>query len=178
MLRKSIIMFVALTIFLVMITSGCGSTQGSIGSASATPAPPASSATEGLSLLEAIERSADRIATELPSGSRVALLSFDTDSPQLSVFIMEELAGALFDRGIEIADRQNLDVVYRELTFQMSGDVSDTTVQSIGKFLGAEMVITGQMRPLGATYRFTANAINVERATRTSIPRLTVRNDR
>ena len=140
--------------------------------------PETTSDTDGLSLMEAIEQSADRIANELPPGSRIAILAFETDSPQLSIFIMEELAGALFDRKIEIADRQNLDIVYRELTFQTSGDVSDTTVQSLGKFLGAEMVITGQMRPLGTTYRFTANAIHVEKATRASIPRLTVRNDR
>ena len=138
----------------------------------------AESRDEGLSLLQAIEQSAERIATELPARSRVAVLAFETDNPNLSTFIMEELAGALFDRGIEIADRQNLDIIYRELVFQMSGEVNDASVQSIGKFLGAEMVITGQMRPFGASYRFLTNAVHVESATRASVPRLTVRNDR
>jgi len=176
------VLFLIAVFLLVLAFTTCGSSPPSttIASTSVTNAlvTPVTNSAEGLSLLEAIEQSAERIATELPAGSRVAVLSFDTDSPKLSVFIMEELSGALFDRGIIIADRQNLDVIYRELAFQMSGDVSDSTVQSIGKFLSAEMVITGQMRPLGTTYRFTANAIHVETATRASIPRLTVRNDR
>ena len=171
---KKVCFIVLLLLFTFAFTT-CGSAPTPATAVSVTPE---ASEPQGLSLFEAIERSAERIATELPAGSRVAVLSFDTDSPHLSAFIMEELSGALFDRGIVIADRQNLDIVYRELTFQMSGDVSDSTIQSIGKFLGAEMVITGQMLLLGATFRFTANAIYVERATRASIPRLTVRNDR
>jgi len=39
-------------------------------------------------------------------------------------------------------------------------------------------VLTGQLRHLGATYRFTANAIRVEEATRASATRFEVRNDR
>jgi len=60
----------------------------------------------------------------------------------------------------------------------MSGDVSDETAQSIGKFLGAGLVITGQLTPLGGTYRYRTSAIHVEKATRDSVTRLTVRNDK
>jgi len=63
------------------------------------------------------------------------------------------------------------------MNFQMSGDVSDESAQSIGKFLAADLVITGQLRHLGSTYRFTTNAIRVETAIHESIPRFTVRND-
>ena len=134
--------------------------------------------TNGLSLLEAIEQSAERIAAQLPAKSRVAIVAFESQSDNLSDYIMEEFAGALFDRNIEVADRQNLEYVYKELNFQMSGDVSDETAQSIGKFLGAQLVITGQLRHLGDTYRFMATAIRVEEATRASVPRFDVRNDR
>jgi len=130
-----------------------------------------------VSLLEAVEQSAEKIATEVPAGSRVAIVAFESESDQLSDFIMEELTGALFDSKIEVADRQNLEYVYQELKFQMSGDVSDETALSIGRFLGAELVITGQLRHLGSTYRLTINAIRVETATHASVPRLTVRND-
>jgi tetratricopeptide (TPR) repeat protein len=136
------------------------------------------SGTDGLSLMDAIEQSAECIADELPAGSRVAIVAFESESDNLSNFIMEELTGALFDRKIEVADRQNLEYVYRELNFQMSGDVSDESAQSIGKFLGAQLVITGQLRNLGSTYRFMVNAIYVEKATPASIPRFTIRNDK
>ena len=136
------------------------------------------SKTGGLSLRDAIEQSAERIAEQLPAKSRVAVVAFESQSGKLSDYIMEELAAALFDRNIEVADRQNLEYIYKELNFQMSGDVSDETAQSIGKFLGAELVITGQLRHLGDTYRFMAAAIRVEEATRASVPRFDVRNDK
>ena len=151
---------IAITAILLL---GCASTGGGTG---------------GLSLMEAIEQSAQRIAAELPAGSRVAIIAFESGNDNLSDFIMEELTGGLFDRKIEVADRQNLEYVYRELGFQMSDDVSDKSAQSIGKFLGAQLVITGQLTDIGATYRLRFNAIHVENAVRASVPRYDVRNDR
>jgi len=131
----------------------------------------------GISLQDAIEQSAEKIATELPNGNRVAIVAFETESNNLSNYIVEELTGALFDRGIEVADRQNLDYVYNELDLQMSGVVSDESAKSIGKFLGADMVITGQFTNIGNTYRYRTSAIHVEQASRASVSRVTVRND-
>jgi len=131
----------------------------------------------GLSLMDAIEQTGKKIAGELPKGSRVAIVAFESANDNISDFIMEELTGALFDRGIEVADRQNLEYVYKELKLQMSGDVSDESAKSIGKFLAADMVITGQLINTGNTYRYRTSAINVETAVRASVTRLDVKND-
>ena len=133
---------------------------------------------DGLSLIEAINQSAQRMAEDLPTGTRVAIVAFESENHNLSDFIMEELTGALFDMGIEVADRQNLEFVFRELEFQMAGHVSDETAVSVGRFLGAEMVITGQLRDLGSVQRLMTTAVHVETALRGSIPRFDVRNDR
>jgi len=53
------------------------------------------------------------------------------------------------------------------------GMVSDDTAQSVGQFLGAELVITGQLWDLGAVRRLTANAILVETAMRPASRALT-----
>jgi tetratricopeptide (TPR) repeat protein len=136
-----------------------------------------SEAGTGLSLIDAIEQTGEKIAGELPKGSRVAIVAFESANDNLSDYIMEELTGALFDRGIEVADRQNLEYVYKELNLQMSGDVSDESAKSIGKFLAADMVITGQLLNTGGTYRYRTSAISVEEATRASVTRLDVRRD-
>jgi tetratricopeptide (TPR) repeat protein len=68
--------------------------------------------------------------------------------------------------------------VYKELGFQMSGDVSDESAQSIGKFLGARYVITGQLVDTGGRHRYRLSGINVETAVHESSTRLDVRNDR
>jgi tetratricopeptide (TPR) repeat protein len=133
---------------------------------------------DGLSLLEAIEQSAEKIAEELPPSSRVAIVAFESENNNLSDFIMEELTGFLVNLGIEVADRQNLEYVYKELDFQMSGNVSDETAQSIGKFLGAQFVITGQLTNIGGSYRYSTNVIHVEKATRDNVVRLSIQNNR
>jgi len=132
---------------------------------------------KALSLREAIEQSAEKTAHDLPAGSRVAIVAFDSENAILSEYIMEELTGALFDRGVMVADRQNLAHVYKELDFQITGDVSDESAMSIGKFLGADIVVTGQLASFGDLYRFRISALNVETAAHVSITRLDVRSD-
>ena len=156
--------------------AGTGSHRGAEPHESSADRQAASSA--ALSLLAAIEASGEIIAGELPPNSRVVIVAFESSGEALSRFIMEELTGALFNRGIEVADRQNLEFVYRELNFQMSGDLSDETAKSIGRFLGADMVITGQLTHMGSSYRYRTSAIHVEQATLASVTRLTVENDR
>jgi len=132
----------------------------------------------GLSLMDAIEQTAEKIAAELPKRSRVAIAAFESSNVNLSDYLMEELTGALIDRGIEVADRQNLEYVYKELNLQMSGDVSDESAKSIGKFLGASTVIIGQLIDISSVYRYRTSAVSVEEAARTSVTRLNVRNDK
>jgi tetratricopeptide (TPR) repeat protein len=156
---------ICLTVVLSIIPSGCAGT-------SVAPSKGA-----GFSLIEAIEQTAQKITEDLPIGSRVAIVAFESESANLSDYIMEELAGALFDRNVEVADRQNLEYVNKELGFQMSGDVSEETALFIGKFLGAQLIITGQLRDLGDTYRCQISTIEAEKAVRASVARLSVRND-
>ncbi|MDR2177725.1 MAG: hypothetical protein LBP20_06760, partial [Treponema sp.] len=87
-----------------------------------------------LSLEEAIEQSAAELASALPEGTRVAIVAFDSEHDNVSGYIMDELGGALAESGVEVADRRNLSVIYQELNFQMSGEVSDETAVSVGKF--------------------------------------------
>ncbi|MDR1637401.1 MAG: hypothetical protein LBR93_08685, partial [Treponema sp.] len=133
---------------------------------------------DGLSLEEAIEQSATELAAELPAGTRVAIVGFASEQGNLSEYIMDELTGALVDGGLEVADRRNLAFAYKELNFQMSGDVSEETAVSIGKFLGAPYVITGQLVKAGGSRRYRLSGINAETAVQESAVRLSVRDDR
>jgi hypothetical protein len=115
---------------------------------------------------------------ELPNGTRVAIVAFNSEYTNLSNYIMDELTGALVDGRLEVAERRNLEYVYNELNFQMSGDVSDEIAVSIGKFLGARYVITGQLVKAGDPYRYRLSGINVKTAIQESSTRLNVHNDR
>jgi TolB-like protein len=133
---------------------------------------------DDLSLMEAIEQSATEVAGKLPIETRVAVVAFTSEHTNLSSYIMDELAGALTGGSLEVADRQNLEHIKRELGFQVSGDVSDESAVSIGKFLGAKYVITGQLVKAGGRYRYRLSSLNVETAVLESSIRLNVRDDR
>jgi hypothetical protein len=77
---------------------------------------------------------------------------------------------------MEMADRQNLAYVYRELNLQMFGDVSGESARSIGKFPGADLVITGRFTATGCCCW--ANVVNAKTAARGSVTRLDVRGTR
>jgi TolB-like protein len=155
--------FMAITAALALaLLSGCATTNNG----------------DGLSLEAAIEQSAAALAAKLPPGMRVAVVAFESPHGNISGYIMDELVEALAGGSLEVADQNNLECVYRELDFQMSGDVDDKSVQSIGKFLGARYVVTGQLVGTGGSYRYRLNAVNVETAVHESSTRLDVRDDR
>jgi len=156
-----------IVVFSVMALAVCSTTGGG-----------ASVKSAGISLHDAIEQSAEKISAKLPANSRVAIVAFDSPNEGLSKYIMEELTGFLITNNVEVADRQNLEYLYNELNFPATGDVSDESAQSIGKFLGAQLVISGVLTDVGEAYRFRTGAIQVENATFVSIPRFDVQKDR
>jgi tetratricopeptide (TPR) repeat protein len=133
---------------------------------------------EGLSLDEAVEQSAVAVAEKLPAKTRVAIVAFEADHEHLAGYIMDELTGEMVNGSLEVADRNNLPYVLKELNLQTSGLVDDASAASVGKFLGAEYVITGQLVNTGGAYRYRVNAIKVETAQHEVSERHTVRNDR
>jgi len=132
----------------------------------------------GFSLQEAIGRTAENALGNLPPGTRVAIVAFETESDGLSEFIMDELANALMGLGIEVADRRNLGLVTRELELSLDGSVSDESALSIGRMQAAQVVITGRLLDMANARRFIVTAIHVETATGVHVPNLDVRNDR
>jgi hypothetical protein len=63
-----------------------------------------------------------------------------------------------------VVDRQQLDVIRAELNFQMSGEVSDESAQSIGQMLGAQSIVSGAVGKIGPLYRVQVKAIEVQTA--------------
>jgi tetratricopeptide (TPR) repeat protein len=60
----------------------------------------------------------------------------------------------------------------------MSGNISDETAVSIGKFLGVKYVVTGQFLKTGGSYRYRLSGINVETAVQETSSRYNVKNDK
>jgi hypothetical protein len=132
---------------------------------SCATAPSSPPETSGLpSLDEVIRASAEQLGADL-AGQKVAVVAFASGAEVLSDYVIDELS-----RAVTVVDRKDLDKVRGELQFNLSGEVSDESVLSIGKMLGAQSVITGALTDLGSAYRFGVKAINVESAAVESMP--------
>lgn len=115
------------------------------------------------SLDEAIQEAVSVLKNDLRPEETVASLNFVSGSEGLSQFILEELAVALVNgRRQRSVDRWNLETLRKERGFQMSGEVSDDEMRSIGKMLGAQVVLSGSILDRGLSYQFRLFAIDVE----------------
>ena len=119
-------------------------------------------AAETLSLDGAIGATAADVREVIPARSKVAVVGIVAPTEPLSDYIADELSGALMTGGsLVVVERKDLELVRDELKFQLSGDVDDESAQSVGKMLGAEVIVFGRFDD---SYRLRIKAVSVETA--------------
>jgi TolB-like protein len=132
---------------------------------SPTPVVPLGDGTQAFSLETAVSRAAQLMIDNISANATLAVLSIATNDPDVAEFVIEELAFHMVaTKKFRVVDRKSLDAVRAEHSFQISGDVDDNSAISIGKMLGASIVITGSVSGTGATRRLRAKALDVQTA--------------
>jgi hypothetical protein len=121
---------------------------------------------DSLTLDAAIAEAAVYFTGQLPQGAKIALVPFDAPTGRLSDYVFEELWRRFEDsRNFVMVDRNNLERIEAEMKIQYgSGRVDDNLMVSMGKQYGAEILVYGQMTPMGNEYRLTVYATDVEKA--------------
>jgi outer membrane protein OmpA-like peptidoglycan-associated protein/TolB-like protein len=131
-----------------------------------------------LTLSEVISQSARDVEEALKEQTTVAVVNFISPSEEFSNYVIEELTGALVNgKRIVIVDRRNLDLIREEMNLQLSGDVSDESMLSIGKQLGAHYIVSGTLTNMGKYYRFRIKVISVETTVIQTQNSLNLKND-
>jgi hypothetical protein len=130
------------------------------GSAGGAPAP---QRPIGQSTLEsALFAAANVIITRLTPKTTIAVVSIASGDTEAAEFVVDELAYLIVSSGnFKVVDRKSLDAIKSEQNFQTSGDVDDDSAVSIGKLLGANIVITGSISGVGSTRRLRLKALDV-----------------
>jgi hypothetical protein len=114
---------------------------------------------------QALREASDYINQNVPAGSKIAILNVQSASSALSDYIIDELiANAVNDKVFIVIDRQQLNLIRGELDFQYSDDVDDDSAQSIGKLIGAEVIVSGAVGKYGDMYRMRIRALAVQTA--------------
>ena len=125
----------------------------------------------------ALKETAEQFSASLKPKSVVAIIGIHSESPVLSDFMLDELTLRLVQlKKLTIADRANLEAIKKEMSFQLSGEVGDESIQQLGAKIGAETVIQGTLKQLGksARYMLTIRALDVTTAAVTDMYRAAV----
>jgi TolB-like protein len=113
----------------------------------------------------AISNSMNYLVNRLHPDTKVVVLNFNAPAQALSDYVIDELTAYLVNDGnLTVVDRRNLELLQQDMNFQLSGEVSESTAQSMGQKLGAQYIVSGNMAPPGAVYRMRVQAIAVESA--------------
>jgi len=124
---------------------------------------------------EALEIGIQKIETDLPEGTDIAIIDFKSNNPNLSSYIIEEMYDKLINgKKLSVMERNRTDTIKTEVGYQLSGEVDDSQIINIGKQLGANYVITGEIAFSGEAYRLRVFAIDIEKGRRVASSSLNI----
>ncbi|MDR1785075.1 MAG: CsgG/HfaB family protein [Spirochaetaceae bacterium] len=111
-----------------------------------------------------LERAANQVMNHIQPRSRIAIVYVTSRDRDVTEYITSELEYIMVNDGFTLIDRSQLDQIRKEQGFQMSGEVDDATAVSIGKIIGANVIITGAVTGSGDLRRLRLRALNTQTA--------------
>lgn len=136
------------------------------------------SQSKGVTIDNALTQAAEKFSSSLKNRTTVAILGISSSYNELSEYMLGELTTDIVQlRKLQVVTRANLDVIKKEMNFQLSGEVSDETMQQLGAKTGAQTVISGTFKPLGTLYVLDIQAFDVTTATIQDTYRVNVASD-
>lgn len=136
------------------------------------------SQSKGVTIDNALTQATEKFSSSLKNKTTVAILGISSSYNELSEYMLGELTTDIVQlRKLQVVTRANLDVIKKEMNFQLSGEVSDETMQQLGAKTGAQTVISGTFKPLGTLYVLDIQAFDVTTATIQDTYRVNVASD-
>lgn len=104
-------------------------------------------------------------AIKLNRKPKIAVLNFTSPSNKFSDYVIDELVSHLVKTNdFIVVERKELDLIWQENKFQMSGEISDESIVGIGKKLGAQFIVSGSLTSIGNIYHCRIKILDIETA--------------
>jgi len=115
---------------------------------------------------KALNRAAETIMKSTQKRLKLAIANVSADEQyrSLSTLAADKLELLLVNNGYTVVDRSELDRIRDEQKFQLSGAVDDSQIVSIGKFAGADVIITGAISETGSVKTLRLRALDIQTA--------------
>lgn len=126
----------------------------------------------------ALQQTAEQFSTTIKRGTTIAIVGISSESAELSNFMLDDLTMRFVQtKKLTVANRANLDAIKSEMNFQLSGEVSDDSIQQLGAMIGANVVVHGKLISIGSNYSLTMQALDVSSAEVVDMCRFSVEPD-
>jgi TolB-like protein len=115
----------------------------------------------GIGMENAINKAADAFIREIPANLTVALISIHSNDSETSDFIADELQYRLVNaQKFRVIDREAVNLNGARRNPQRNEEAGDMSAISIGRRVGANIVITGEIARTGLAQTLTVKAID------------------
>ncbi|MCL1947503.1 MAG: CsgG/HfaB family protein [Chitinivibrionia bacterium] len=134
---------------------------------------------QNLTIDEAVSESVKYFSTKLKAGTKVIVLNVESESKNLSDYIIEETNTFIMNdtKLSPVVNRSGLSNVLKEKNINDLNEIGETMAVQIGKEIGTSSVILGSISKLGEIYRFRIQALNTADGQILGIQSLNVRQD-
>jgi len=113
---------------------------------------------------QAVSFALQKATIRVPKNSVIAVIPIITSDNALSIFLTGESEFLLVEQGFSVVDRAQLDRIRTEQRLQLSGEIDSATISSIGRFSGADYIVTGQIDGSGSLQRLRLQVLEVQTA--------------
>jgi len=112
---------------------------------------------------KAVKSTVDTINSKLPSGAIIIIMKQNSTDLNILNDLIDQITTAVVQaKKLKVVDRANQALINAEQQFQLSGNVSDNTIVSIGKQLGAKYIVLFWISGVSSSRRLNLRVLNVE----------------
>jgi len=113
---------------------------------------------------QTISKAVQSATPRVPKNSIIAVVPITATDTVLRDFVTSESEFCLVEQGFSVVDRAQLDRIRTEQRLQLSGEIDSNTISSIGRFSGADYIVTGQIDGSGSLQRLRLQVLEVQTA--------------
>lgn len=111
---------------------------------------------------DALARAAKNAIRNVPANSAIAIIYITAGDMSLINYVAGELEFIWVNEGYTICDRSRLEILRQEQKFSLSGEVDDSSAVGIGKFIGANVIVTGSIDGENKLRRLRLRVLNTQ----------------
>jgi len=137
-----------------------------------------------IGLDKALQQTVNLIYTSINTGARIFISDVQANSLSLTEYTTNKLVVMVLNDkrkdNLVVVERntQNLALMNKEINYQLSGEVSDETALSLGRKLGAEVIITGDIKQFSENFILHIRIVHIESGRILGVINETIKSDK